>query len=42
MKTVEELVAIADDAKARLTETDEEGFLFSYVTAGFEGALRPV
>lgn len=42
IKAVEELVAVANDAKARLTETGEEGFLLSYLTASFEGALRPV
>lgn len=41
-KTLEDLLAISSDAKARLTETDEEGLLFSYVMSGFEGALRPV
>lgn len=42
IKAVEDLVAVSNDAKARLTETGEEGFLLSYLTAGFEGALRPV
>jgi predicted transcriptional regulator len=42
IKAVEELVAVADEAKARLAETGEEGFLLSYLTASFEGALRPV
>ncbi|HEX3362430.1 MAG TPA: helix-turn-helix domain-containing protein [Solirubrobacterales bacterium] len=42
IKAVEELVAVANDATARLTETGEEGFLLSYLTASFEGALRPV
>jgi hypothetical protein len=42
IKAVEDLVAISNDAKARLTETGEEGFLLSYLTASFEGALRPV
>jgi hypothetical protein len=41
-KAVEDLLAISSDAKARLTETEEEGLLFSYVMSGFEGALRPV
>jgi predicted ArsR family transcriptional regulator len=42
IEAVEELVKVANDAKARLTETGDEGFLLSYVTASFEGALRPV
>src|ERR1700750_1335208 len=42
IKAVEELVAVANDATARLTETGEDGFLLSYLTASFEGALRPV
>ncbi|HVW45540.1 MAG TPA: winged helix-turn-helix domain-containing protein [Solirubrobacterales bacterium] len=41
-KALEELLAIADDANARLTEAEEDGFLLSYVMAGFEGTLRPV
>ena len=41
-KTLEDLMAISEDAKARLSETVEEGILFSYVIAGFEGALRPI
>ncbi|HEY0279545.1 MAG TPA: helix-turn-helix domain-containing protein [Solirubrobacterales bacterium] len=41
-KAVEELLAISSDAKTRLAESGEEGLLFSYLTAGFEGALRPV
>jgi hypothetical protein len=41
-KALEDLLAIAGDAKARLSEADDEGFLLSYVMAGFEGALRPV
>lgn len=41
-KAVEDLIAVANDAKARLTETGEEGILLSYLTASFEGALRPV
>jgi hypothetical protein len=41
-KTLEDLMAISDDAKARLSETHEQGILFSYVISGFEGALRPI
>ena len=42
IKAVEDLVAVANDAKARLAETGDEGLLLSYLTASFEGALRPV
>lgn len=41
-KAVEDLMAIANDAKARLAETGDEGLLLSYLAASFEGALRPV
>jgi hypothetical protein len=36
------LVEIRENAKARLTETGEDGALVSYLLAGYEGALRPV
>ncbi len=36
------LVGIKENAKARLAETGEEGFLISYLLAGYEGSLRPV
>jgi predicted ArsR family transcriptional regulator len=36
------LVAVKEDAKARLAETDEKGLLISYLFAGYEGSLRPV
>jgi hypothetical protein len=36
------LFAVKENAKARLAETGEEGFLISYLLAGYEGALRPV
>jgi hypothetical protein len=40
---LDRLLAVKEEAKARLAETDvEEGFLFSYVLSGFEGAQRPV
>jgi len=42
IKATEDLMAIARDADTRLAETGEEGFLMSYLAAGFEGALRPV
>lgn len=41
-KALEDLLALAGEAKDRLAEKGEEGFLLSYVLAGFEGALRPV
>ena len=36
------LVAVKENAKARLAETDEKGLLISYLFAGYEGSLRPV
>ncbi len=36
------LLEIDKNAKARLAEADEEGFLISYLLAGYEGSLRPV
>lgn len=36
------LIDIRQDAKDRLAETGEEGFLISYLLAGYEGSLRPV
>jgi hypothetical protein len=36
------LLEIREDAKARLTETGEKGFLISYLLAGYEGSLRPI
>jgi predicted ArsR family transcriptional regulator len=41
-KALEDLMEISVNAKARLAESGEEGFLLSYITASFEGALRPV
>jgi DNA-binding transcriptional ArsR family regulator len=35
------LIEVRENAKARLTETGEDGFLISYLLAGYEGALRP-
>ena len=35
------LVEIEENAQARLAETGEEGFLISYMLAGYEGSLRP-
>jgi hypothetical protein len=36
------LLEIRENAKARLAEAGEEGFLISYLLAGYEGSLRPV
>jgi DNA-binding transcriptional ArsR family regulator len=40
-KALADLLEVKEDAKARLAETDAEGFLLSYMVAGFEGTLRP-
>jgi len=36
------MLEVSENAKARLAETDEQGFLISYLLAGYEGSLRPV
>lgn len=36
------MVGIRQSAKARLAKANEEGFLISYLLAGYEGSLRPV
>lgn len=36
------LLEVREKAKARLAESDEEGFLVSYLLAGYEGSIRPV
>jgi predicted ArsR family transcriptional regulator len=41
-KALRGLLEVRENAKARLEETGEDGFLISYLLAGFEGALRPV
>lgn len=41
-KTVEALMKVGDRARARLDEKGEEGFLISYMMAGYEGSLRPL
>jgi hypothetical protein len=41
-EALKSLLKIRDDAKARLTETGEDGILISYLLAGYEGSLRPV
>jgi predicted ArsR family transcriptional regulator len=37
-----DLLEVGENAKARLAEAGEEGFLISYLLAGYEGSLRPV
>jgi hypothetical protein len=41
-QATETLMSISARAEARLAENEEEGFLLSYMLAGFEGSLRPV
>jgi hypothetical protein len=41
-KSLEDLIIARDRAEARLADRDEEGFLLSYMTAGYEGTLRPL
>jgi predicted ArsR family transcriptional regulator len=41
-KTLDDLIEVAEKAKERLGEKQEDGFLLSYVLSGFEGALRPI
>ena len=41
-KALKALVDVRENAKARLAETGEQGFLISYLLAGYEGSLRPV
>lgn len=41
-EALKKLLEIREKAKARLEETGEDGFLISYLLAGYEGALRPV
>jgi predicted ArsR family transcriptional regulator len=36
------VLEVAETAKTRLAAAGEEGFLISYLLAGYEGALRPV
>jgi predicted ArsR family transcriptional regulator len=40
--TLKRLVQVERNAKARLTETGEPGFMLNYLVAGYEGSLRPV
>jgi hypothetical protein len=40
-KTLEALMKVSERAAARLEESGDEGVLISYLTAGYEGALRP-
>jgi predicted ArsR family transcriptional regulator len=41
-EALKSLVGIRENTKGRLAETGEEGFLISYLLAGYEGSLRPV
>ena len=42
-ETLERLVCIGEESRARLDETEQsDHVLISYVLAGFEGAIRPV
>jgi hypothetical protein len=40
-RAVEELLAVSEQSEARLQKAADDGFLISYVAAGFEGAIRP-
>lgn len=40
-RALADLETVAADAKDRLAESSEEGFLISFLLGGFEGALRP-
>lgn len=35
------LLEVEENAKARLAETGEDGFIVNYMLAGYEGAIRP-
>jgi DNA-binding transcriptional ArsR family regulator len=39
---LKKVVEVKDNAQARLSEKREEGFLISYMLAGYEGSMRPV
>jgi predicted ArsR family transcriptional regulator len=41
-KALQELLDVEENAKARLAEAGEQGFMISYLIAGYEGSLRPV
>jgi DNA-binding transcriptional ArsR family regulator len=38
---LKDLIEVKENAQARLAEKGEEGFLISYMLAGYEGSLRP-
>lgn len=38
---VADLIEVKEKAKARLADSDEDGFLVSYLLAGYEGSIRP-
>ena len=38
---LKDLIKVKENAQARLAETGEEGFLISYMLAGYEGSMRP-
>jgi hypothetical protein len=41
-EALKSLLSIRESAKARLAEAGDQGFLVSYLLAGYEGSLRPV
>jgi DNA-binding transcriptional ArsR family regulator len=41
-EALKNLLEIGENAKARLAEAGEKGFLISYLLAGYEGSLRPI
>ena len=41
-QALKKLLEIREEAKDRLAERGEDGFLISYLLAGYEGSLRPV
>jgi hypothetical protein len=41
-EALKSLLEIRENAKARLAEAGEKGFLISYLLAGYEGSLRPI
>ena len=42
VEAVDRLIKIGEESEARLEESGEAETLISYLTAGFEGALRPI
>jgi len=41
-KALGDLLEVGEKARVRLADAGEEGFLISYLLAGYEGSLRPV